>query len=71
MIESRNKIKDQLSNLHILFEKMSDCYAYADKLDGWEDKLPSVEEFEYEELILNERLLAVEKDLKKIESRND
>jgi hypothetical protein len=46
LIESRNKIKDQLSNLHILFEKMSDCYAYADKLDGWEDKLPSVEEFE-------------------------
>lgn len=71
MIESRNKIKDQLSNLHILFEKMSDCYAYADKLDGWEDKLPSVEEFEEEELILSERLLAVEKDLKKIESRND
>jgi hypothetical protein len=50
---------------------MSDCYAYADKLDGWEDKLPSVEEFEEEELILSERLLAVEKDLKKIESRND
>lgn len=46
LISDRNRTKEQLSNLHLLFKKMEECFEYAATLEGWEEKLPTVEDFQ-------------------------
>jgi hypothetical protein len=46
LIINRNKIKEQMNYLQILFKKLEECYRYAKELEGWEEKLPREEEFE-------------------------
>lgn len=37
---NKNKIKEQMDDLQILFKKMEECYRYVAKLEGWAERLP-------------------------------
>jgi predicted nucleic acid-binding Zn-ribbon protein len=70
LLVTKNKLKEQINSLKILFKKIEECQKYAQELEGWGDKLPKEEEFEEEYTTLEDKLASVEKELDDIESRN-